>query len=149
VLEGGKLQGLSVNIQMKLSSTASSLGSLAPAFPLADGAPPLSWQIMGCGDINGTGTDDIVWLDTSSNTLGIWYLGPAGVLSEGVVATVPSNWRFAGLENLNGTGRSSIVWRESNVGYVGIWQIQGFSISQSYILAAAPLTWQIRPVTGQ
>ena len=42
VLEGGKLQGLSVNIQMKLSSTASSLGSLVPAFPLADGST--SWE---------------------------------------------------------------------------------------------------------
>jgi len=104
---------------------------------------------VACGDFSGNGTDDIVWMDTSSNTLGIWYLGPTGVVSEGIVATVPPDWKFAGLENLNGSGRSSILWRESNVGYVGVWQIQAFGISQSYILATVPLAWQIQPVTGQ
>ena len=41
------------------------------------GTAPAQWKVKALGDLDGNGTTDIVWMDTSNN-VGTWFLKDVG-----------------------------------------------------------------------
>lgn len=96
-------------------------GSLIQSEQLAANPIDANWKIVGRGDFNGDGKDDILWRH-SSGVIGEW-LGQAGQFTNnsGVAANLVDNsWSVVGVGDYNGDGREDILWRHTS-GEIGQW----------------------------
>jgi hypothetical protein len=76
------------------------------------------WKIIGAGDFNGDGRDDILWRNTSG-ALTDW-LGQANGSFAGNAAastSVGTNWHVVGIGDYNGDGRDDLAWRDNSGGF--------------------------------
>ena len=80
-----------------------------------------NWHIVGTGDFNGDGRDDILWRSDSGG-FGNWLATANGGFSVNSpsIATVDTSWKVAGTADINGDGRDDIVWRSDSGGF-GTW----------------------------
>ena len=108
---------------------------------------PTSWSVVGVGDFNGDGHDDILWR-SASGQLSDW-LGQANGGFVGndanAFAAVPTNWHVAGVGDFNGDGRDDILWR-SDAGQMSDWLGQpngGFTPNDANAFATVPTNWHI------
>lgn len=108
---------------------------------------PHDWNIVGTGDFNGDGYDDILWR-SDAGTVREW-LGQADGLFHGNVAnlniTVPTDWKVAGIADFNGDGYADILWR-SDAGTVRDWlgQADGaFHGNVANLNSTVSLNWRI------
>jgi hypothetical protein len=58
---------------------------------------PSNWSVAATGDFDGDGKTDILWRDTTSGTVAIWFMNGLQVASSAVVATVTTDWTVQGL----------------------------------------------------
>jgi hypothetical protein len=58
----------------------------------------LTWKIRGVGDVNGDHNADLIWQNTSTGFLGVWYLnGLAVIYQSGLPMRVTDpNWKVVG-----------------------------------------------------
>lgn len=75
----------------------------------------LDWHVVGAGDFNGDGRDDILWRN-DAGLLSNW-LGTAtgGFTANNANATfsVATNWNVVATGDFNGDGRDDILWRDN------------------------------------
>jgi hypothetical protein len=73
---------------------------------------PTSVQIVGTGDFNGDGIDDILWR-AADGTMTNWLGKADGSFAHQPASYtwVPTYWHIAGTGDFNGDGRSDILWR--------------------------------------
>ena len=57
---------------------------------------PLNWSIEQTGDFSADGYADILWRDTTTGAVAMWF---PGVSSTGAVATVGTDWKIQGLNS--------------------------------------------------
>ncbi|MFN7172001.1 MAG: WD40 repeat domain-containing protein [Fimbriimonadaceae bacterium] len=84
------------------------------------GAPPsIDWQVRAFQDLNGDGVSDILWLNTATDLVAIWYRNAMGdVIGTAVVGNVPSGWELvtAGTDN-------RLFFQNTTSTLVGYWTI--------------------------
>ncbi len=108
---------------------------------------PTSWSVVGVGDFNGDGRDDILWRNTNgqlSNWLGQVNGGFVGN-DANAFTSVPTNWHVAGIGDFNGDGRDDILWR-NDAGQLSDWLGNangGFTPNDANAFASAPTSWHI------
>lgn len=112
---------------------------------------PTTWKVVGTGDFNGDGRDDVLWRN-DNGTLTNW-LGQADgsfVVNDAKASTlVPTNWQVAGTGDFNGDGRDDVLWR-SSTGAVSDWlgQADGSFVGNDANAMNTLLTnWQISLAT--
>jgi hypothetical protein len=117
----------------------------------ADNHVDSNWQIVGTGDFNGDGRDDILW-QSSDGTVTDW-LGQANGSFIGNIANaenhVDSGWTVAGTGDFNGDGRADVLWRNQITGNVTDWLGQangGFAGNTDAAWNNASLSWHIAGV---
>ena len=86
---------------------------------------PTEWEILGVGDVNADGRDDIVWRhsDGGLGKVRVWLLNGAIVTASADVGISPG-FKFLGFGDLNGDGKKDILWRLLN-GVVLTWPLNG------------------------
>ena len=102
-----------------------------------------SIHVVGTGDFNGDGRDDILLRDTTGQ-LDVWQANGAGDFVSTFSSSVAGNdWRVAGIGDFNGDGRDDIVWRNDN-GQTNIWQATSDgSFVTSFASTIAGTTWHV------
>jgi kumamolisin len=81
------------------------------------------------GDFNGDGKQDILWRNTQTGEVDIWFMNGASVVSKARVATVGLDWKVVGTADFNGDGYSDILWQNTVNGSFVIWIMHGSSHS--------------------
>jgi hypothetical protein len=104
-----------------------------------------AWKIVGTGDVNGDGIDDIIWRHLEG-TLSNWLGTEAGsfTINDGAAFTnVSTDWQVTGTGDFNGDGHDDILWRHSN-GTISNWlgtAAGGFTINDANAWTTAPTDW--------
>lgn len=109
---------------------------------------PTSWSVVGTGDFNGDGIDDILWR-SSDGTIHEW-LGQSNGSFVGNTANVNfnpgSDWHVVAIGDYNGDGRSDILLQNSN-GEVTDWlgQSNGSFVSNTAnVDITVPQAWHVQ-----
>jgi hypothetical protein len=79
------------------------------------------------GDFNADGKQDVLWRNTLSGEVRLWYMNGQNVLANDSVATVGLDWEIVGIADFDGTGFSDILWQNVNDGSFAIWTMRGDS----------------------
>ena len=108
------------------------------------GTVPGNWVIAGLGDFNGDGATDILWRDTNTGTVAIWFLTSTfAVQSIASLGVVPSTWTVAQTGDYNGDGKSDILWTDT-AGDVAMWIMNGATVSSSIGVSNVGPSWQVQ-----
>jgi hypothetical protein len=78
-------------------------------------AAGLDWHIIGTGDFNGDGRDDILWRN-EGGTVTNWLGQPDGgfVGNPNLYTNLSTAWHALGIGDFNGDGRDDVVWRNDD-----------------------------------
>jgi streptogramin lyase len=103
-----------------------------------------NWAIAGIGDFNGDGVPDILWRDSNSGTVVIWFLNSSlAVQSTASYGTVTSNWSIVQTGDYNGDGKSDILWRDT-AGDLAVWFMNGAAVLSTGAIGTVATTWSIQ-----
>ncbi len=120
------------DVQVWLGTGGLTLGSTGTIAAAVD----LVWVIVGLGDLDGDGKDDIVLRNTVDGSVGAWLGNGLTLGATGIIAGAPSEWVIAGLGDLDGNGTDDIVLRNMNTGDVGVWLGNGLTLGAAGIIAS-------------
>lgn len=106
------------------------------------------WKVVGTGDFNGDGRDDILWRNTVNGDLSDWLgLANGGYMGNDAIAytSVPISNKVVGVGDFNGDGLSDILWRGGD-GTITDWLGMpngGFQANNANSAMAAPADWNV------
>ena len=102
---------------------------------LTDGARPVHigppWQLVGSRDFNGDQKSDLLWYNTSTGEVQLWFMqGPvvdsqAPVVDEAGRAVRIGTWSIVATSDLNGDGKTDILWHHPSSGELQAWLMNG------------------------
>jgi hypothetical protein len=117
----------------------------SPPSPNPSPNPGSSSFLSYSGDFNGDGKQDILWRNTQTGEVDIWFMDGASVVSKAYVATVGLDWQIVGTADFNGDGQSDILWQNAVDGSFVIWIMHGSSHSD-YEFPSQGSQWSITGV---
>jgi hypothetical protein len=88
---------------------------------------PAFSEVSYSGDFNGDGKQDILWRNTQTGEVDIWFMNGASVISKANVGVLGLEWKIVGIADFNGDGKSDILWQNTVDGSFGIWIMNGSS----------------------
>ena len=98
------------------------------------------------GDFNGDGKADVLWRNTTTGEVMVWFVnGPrvSGGASFGVVSLA---WQVAGVGDFNADGKADVLWRNTASGEVMVWFVNGSLVTSRTSFGVVSLAWQVAGV---
>ena len=74
------------------------------------GPHPLGWQPAGFGDLNGDGTNDLLWHNPSTGNVDLWKLVNGQWAGSVDIGSHPLGYQVAGIADFDLDGTSDILW---------------------------------------
>jgi hypothetical protein len=114
---------------------------------LAPSAVDNSWLVVATADFNGDRKADIVWQESTTGAIYIWFMD--GVTRTSATFADPSQvappWRIVGASDFNNDGQPDLVFRHLTDGWVFVMYMNGATRIGGEFAYAAPIdiNWQI------
>ena len=125
------------------------LGDTAQSTPIV--ATPLeNWRVVGTGDFDGNGAEDIVFQNTVNNGVSIWYraFSPTfTIISAPIILTASQNWRVVGASYVNADAVPDIVLQNSVTNQVSVWFMggqNGATVLSTPFLQTPAANWRVK-----
>jgi hypothetical protein len=105
------------------------------------------WQIVGAGDFNRDGENDVVWQHTDGR-LSVWLMRGPTLLSgmSMTPASIDPLWRIVAIADMDRDGHVDLLWQHRGQGYVAVWFMRGTVLRDGQLLdpgQVPALQWQI------
>jgi hypothetical protein len=128
-------------IAIWLMTSPSAVGAVT--FPANVGAGG-AWSLAAAADIDGDGYADMIWRNTVTGQLLVWYMSStatiAGVRDYGVV---PLSYELRGARDVHGDGRADLLWFQPSDGQVVVWWMAADgSFTAQFPAAVGPGSWR-------
>jgi hypothetical protein len=124
-------------------------GQVTGSFGLGTVPASSGWSVQGVGDFAGTGSLDILWRNSTSGAVAIWFTNSSGqVQSTASLGAVPSTWSIAQTGDYNGDGKSDILWID-NTGNVAIWFMNGATIASTAGYGNVGAIWFVQTLNAE
>ncbi|GLQ48012.1 hypothetical protein GCM10007862_30630 [Dyella lipolytica] len=92
-------------------------------------------------DVNGDGYVDIVWTNTSNNSVYVWTNNQHGSFTNTTIQNHPAGFTLFGAGDVTGTGRTALFWTNPAANQMMVWNMNGATIaSQTTFNIAAGYT---------
>ncbi|MFO0827448.1 MAG: VCBS repeat-containing protein [Phycisphaerales bacterium] len=120
------------------------------------GAVSTNLVCIGVGDTNGDGKADVIFRNTTNNTITIWYMDGVTMTSTGKVVDgnganmVASNYTFLGTGDFNGDKRFDLLWRNNANNVTLGWLLNGRTVLKNATVGNAPVMtalWEVGTIT--
>jgi hypothetical protein len=104
-------------------------------------------QIVGIADFDGNGSPDVLWQNTTTGAVEVWYMGSSGgnVFVSSANITEGNPWHVVSVADFNGDGHPDLLWQNPTNGATQIWYMGG--AQGTTLLGAANVTasnpWKI------
>jgi hypothetical protein len=104
---------------------------------LTPGAVNPVWRVVSRDDFNGDQKADLLWQNTATGQVYLWYLDGATMIDDAWVLTDPSAWQVATTADFNGDGHPDILWQQPATGQLVVWLMNGATLLSSASLTPA------------
>jgi len=108
---------------------------------------PGGWEVVGTGDLNKDGIDDIMWFNPTDGRMAYWMMAADGyrISSGSMGATAAVGWEVVGTGDVNIDGVTDIMWFNSSDGRMVWWLMSedGTRNASVNMGASAPGGWQV------
>lgn len=111
--------------------------TLSRSEPLSPGAVNPVWRVVSRDDFNGDQKADLLWQNTATGQVYLWYLDGATMIDDAWVLTDPSAWQVATTADFNGDGKPDILWQQPATGQLVVWLMNGATLIRSTTLTPA------------
>jgi hypothetical protein len=98
------------------------------------------------GDFNGDCKSDLLWQNSSSGEVFLWFMNGTTFGSSGSIGSPTFDWVIEGVGDFNGDGKADILWRNSSTGEVYLWITSGTTFPIGESLGYVSPEWSIAGV---
>lgn len=116
------------------------------------------WKVIGMGDMDGDGNDDVVWRNSTGQETVIWRMNGLSLVGGsyefvtdmlGKIIPVSQNWKLEQVADWNGDGKGDFFWRNQTSNEIIIWLMNGKQLQAPYFSLGAlkgDQKWQIEGI---
>lgn len=102
-----------------------------------------SWQSVGSADFNGDGRYDVLFQNTATRQLQVWFMNGTSIVGTANLLSATGNWRAAGVGDLSGDGKADILFNNIDTGQNVVWVMNGTTFVRQVVLYSSGLSWRI------
>ena len=105
-----------------------------------------NWKILGFGDFDGDGDDDIFFRNAATGNTAMWLMQGRTIVANATVVSVPDlQWQMHAIGDFNADGRDELIWRHLGSGAVAMWEMNGLTLLNGAVFyTVGDLQWQIQ-----
>jgi hypothetical protein len=101
------------------------------------------WRIVGTGDVNGDGNVDLIWQDSSTGNLAVWYLSGLVGIGSADVTFNSQTWKVRSVGDFNGDSHPDLIFQNTATGDIAGWLLNGTSLIGSPMIGRVNLAWTV------
>lgn len=100
-----------------------------------------AWVPVASGDFDGDGQTDLIWRNTSTGRVIVWYMNGTTRVSTANVWTGDAAWVPIASADFNADGKPDLVWRNSTTGRVIVWLLNGITATSTITIWSGDSAW--------
>lgn len=95
------------------------------------------WQVVGSGDFNQDGQDDLLWRNFSTGATRIWQINGTSAQSFDLPSVNDFDWQVVGVADFNGDRSIDILWQNTKSQQAAVWLLNGTRFQSGNVIGTA------------